>query len=164
MNEIFTHPPRNLHLVLGTRKDPFLPLVSLRANSQLTEIRIQDLRFNQEETQLMFENMIGFPVDPVAVSEMDVQAEGWVTGLRLAALAMQHRIGRDSLPGELSVHNRYVTEYLVSEILAKQADNISDCMLKTSILERFCAELCQAKLNKNNPIQAWLVKIAISGG
>ena len=48
--EILAHPPRNLHLVLGTRSDPFLPLVTLRANSQVTEIRAQDLRFNQAET------------------------------------------------------------------------------------------------------------------
>ena len=121
LSEILTHPPRNLHLVLGTRIDPFLPLVTLRAKSQVTEIRIPDLRFNQAETQLLLVNMLDFPVDPAVVSEVDAQAEGWVTGLRLATLAMRHRIGRDYLPENLSLHNRYVTEYLVTEILAKQA-------------------------------------------
>ena len=142
--EILAHPPRNLHLVLGTRSDPFLPLVTLRANSQVTEIRAQDLRFNQAETLRLFENMIGLPVNPAAISEMDSQAEGWVTGLRLAALAMQNRIGRLSFPGKISIQNRYVTEYLVSEILAKQAENLSDCMLKVSLPKRFCADLCEA--------------------
>jgi LuxR family maltose regulon positive regulatory protein len=37
-----------------------------------------------------------------------------------------------------------VTEYLVSEILSKQAARLSDCMLKISILDRFCAGLCEA--------------------
>ena len=143
LNEVLLHPPRNLHLVLGTRMDPLLPLVTLRANSHVTEIRTQDLRFNAEETTLLLQKMIGDPVDRDAVSEIDAQAEGWVTGLRLAALAMRHRIGRDDLQGELSVHNRYVTEYLLSEILAKQAASLSDCMLKTSILYRFCADLCE---------------------
>jgi LuxR family maltose regulon positive regulatory protein len=34
LNEILTHPPRNLHLVLGTRMDPLLPLVTLRPRSK----------------------------------------------------------------------------------------------------------------------------------
>jgi LuxR family maltose regulon positive regulatory protein len=144
IKEMLLHPPRNLHLVLGTRIDPSLPLVTLRANSQVTEIRSQDLRFNQEETNLLFQKMLGTPIDQAMVSEIDTQAEGWVTGLRLAALAMRHRIGRDSIQGELSFHNRYVTEYLLNEILAKQSDRLSDCMLKTSILERFRADLCEA--------------------
>jgi len=144
LNELLLRPPRNLHLVLGTRMDPLLPLVTLRANSQVTEIRVPDLRFNQQETLLLFQKMIGTPVDRAAIIEMDAQVEGWVTGLRLAVLAMRHRIGRDSLQGELSVHNRYVTEYLLTEILAKQAARLSDCMLKTSILERFSADLCEA--------------------
>ena len=144
LNELLLHPARNLHLVLGTRMDPLLPLVAMRANSQVTEIRVPDLRFNQEETLQLFQKMIEDPLDREDVIELDAQAEGWVTGLRLAALALRHRIGRDSLQGELSVHNRYVTEYLVTEILAKQAARLSDGMLKTSTLERFCADLCEA--------------------
>ncbi len=144
LNELLLHPPRNLHLVLGTRLDPPLPLVTLRANSQLTEIRTQDLRFNSQETVLLFQKMIGDTVDQSVISEVNVRAEGWVTGLRLAALAMRHRIGRDTIKGDLSLNNRYVTEYLVTEILAKQAATLSDYMLKTSVLERFCASLCEA--------------------
>ena len=96
LNELLLHPPRNLHMVLGSRMDSSLPLVTLRAESKVTEIRSQDLRFNQEETLLLFQKLIGTPVDRDVVIEMDAQAEGWVTGMRLAALAMRHRIGRDS--------------------------------------------------------------------
>lgn len=143
LNELLLHPPCNLHLVLGTRMDPPLPLVNLRANSQMAEIRVPDLRFNQEETSLLMKKMIGVPVDRATLIEIDTNTEGWVTGLRLAALAMRHRIKSEDFPGELSVNNRYVTEYLIAEILAKQAASLSECMLKTSILERFCADLCE---------------------
>lgn len=143
LNEILLHPPPTLHLVLSTRMDPPLALITLRASSQVIEFRTQDLRFKPDETQRLFHKMLGENLDQAAVNEVDSQAEGWVTGLRLAALAMRHRIGRDSFEGELSLQNRYVTEYLVSEILAKQAATLSECMLKTSILERFCADLCQ---------------------
>jgi len=144
LNEVLLHPPRNLHLVISTRMDPPLALITLRASSQMIEFRTQDLRFNQEETSRLFHIMLGENLDQGAIDEMDARAEGWVTGLRLAALAMRHRIGRDSFEGELSLQNHYVTEYLVSEILAKQAASLSDWMLKISILDRFCAELCEA--------------------
>jgi len=144
LSELLVHPPLNLHLVLGTRMDPPLPLATLRANNQMTEIRLQNLRFNQEETQKLFQEMIGISVDPTNIKGINAQAEGWVTGLRLAALAMYHRVGPDPIQGELSVQNRYVTEYLFNEILAKQASALSNCLLKTSILNRFCAELCKA--------------------
>ncbi len=143
INELLLHLPRNLQIVLGTRKDPPLDLVSLRAKSQVTEIRIQDLRFNLEEVKQFFHKMVGTSIDWTDIVGIDAETEGWVTGLRLAALAMRHRIGRDSFPGEISAQNRYVTEYLVTEILAKQEYWLSECMLKISILERFCADICE---------------------
>lgn len=124
--------------------DPPLPLVTLRANNQMAEIRIQDLCFTQEETQQLIYNMLDGFVDQHEINEINAQAEGWVTGLRLSALAMHHRIGPNAVAGKLSAQNRYVTEYLFNEILVKQADTLSNCMLKTSILYRFCADLCEA--------------------
>ena len=144
LSEVLLHPPPNMHLVFGTRVDPPLPLVNLRATSRLIEFRMNDLRFKPEETSRLFEQMIGESIDTATVYQLNAQAEGWVTGLRLAALAMRQRISQATLEGELSLQNRYVTEYLVSEILAKQTASYSDCMLKTSILERFCGNLCEA--------------------
>jgi len=123
---LLTHPAPNFHLVLGTRVDPPLPLVTLRANNQMTEVRSQNLRFNQEETQKLFQKMIGISVDPVELDAINTQAEGWVTGLRLAALALQYRIGTGPIRGKLSVQNRFVTEYLFSEILAKRIRKLSN--------------------------------------
>jgi len=149
LNEMMLYPPRNLHLVLATRRDPLLPLITLRANGRMVEIRSHDLRFNQEETLILFQKMTGMLVDQDALIEIEAQAEGWVTGLRLAALAMYHRVGWNFLQKELSVQNRYVTEYLLTEILSKQAATWSDAMLKTSIVERFCADLCEDIYSKS---------------
>ena len=92
--------------------------------------------------------MLDLSIDWSTISELEEQSEGWVTGLRLAALAIRHRIGDDSFQVAISGHNRYVTEYLISEILTKQAATLSNCMLKTSILDRFCADLCEAVCSK----------------
>ena len=46
---LLEHRPPQLHLVLGTRADPALPLSRLRARGDLVEVRAADLRFTTEE-------------------------------------------------------------------------------------------------------------------
>ena len=144
LNELLLHPQQNLHLVIGTRIDPPFSLVTLRGKGWVTEVRVPSLRFNQEESLTLFKKMTGTGFDEKSLAEINAKAEGWVTGLRLAALAMSHRIGREIVELKLSLNNRYISEYLLSEILAKQAATLSDCMLKTSIPARFSAGLCEA--------------------
>jgi LuxR family transcriptional regulator, maltose regulon positive regulatory protein len=43
------HLPPRMHLVIGTREDPNLPLARLRARGQLAELRAADLRFTPSE-------------------------------------------------------------------------------------------------------------------
>lgn len=143
LDELLLHPPINFRLVICTRLDPLLSLSRLRAHARITEIRTQDLRLNQDETSALLQLMLGIDVDDATSASLEEQTEGWVTGLRLAALAMRHRVGRERTQGDLTPSNRYVAEYLVSEILAQQISVYSDCMLKISVLERFNADLCQ---------------------
>jgi LuxR family maltose regulon positive regulatory protein len=143
VNELIQYAPKGMHLVLCTRMDPPLPLVKFRATSQVNEIRGQDLCFTEDEGHLLVQHILGNQVDRTETNALVAQSEGWVTGIRLAALALRHRKGRLHIDGKLSAKNRYVMEYLVSEILENQVAAFSEGMLKTSILERFCPELCE---------------------
>jgi LuxR family maltose regulon positive regulatory protein len=67
-----------------------------------------------------------------------------VTGLRLATLSVRHRAELDDLLASLQGDSHYLQEYLLSEVLARQPREVQDYMLRTSILERFCAPLCEA--------------------
>ena len=49
MTFLLDHLPPQLHLVIGTRADPALPISRLRARGELNEIRADDLRFTAEE-------------------------------------------------------------------------------------------------------------------
>ena len=144
LNQLLIYPSRNMHLVLCTRIDPMISLVNLRAQGQLNEIRAQDLCFTEEETQILLQNMLGTSVDMAAVQFMEEQTEGWVTGLRLAALALRHRIGKQKIEVLPTPNNKYVSDYLMSEILDNQVASFSEWLLKTSILERFNPGLCEA--------------------
>src|SRR5205807_4342899 len=64
--------------------------------------------------------------------------------LKLAALSMR---GREDLPefvDAFSGDNRYITDYLVEEVLSSQPDRLQRFLLTTSILDRLSGLLCDA--------------------
>jgi len=142
--ELLQQSPAPLHLVLSSRVDPPFPIARFRARSQMGEIRVRDLRFSPEETGAFLEQLTGEPVDGVTTALLEEKTEGWVTGLRLALLSLRHRSDLDRMVTNLPVESRYVTDYLLAEVLSNQPEEIQDYLLSTAILDRFCAPLCDA--------------------
>ena len=142
--EILKHPPRAMHLVLASRIDPPLPLASLRAGGEMTEIRVQDLRFSLEETAEYLQKLMGKTIEDNIVALLGKKTEGWVTGLRLVVLSLRHREDLNRVLTDLPNDNRYVMDYMVAEILSQQPPTMQEYLLTTSILGRFCAPLCDA--------------------
>jgi LuxR family maltose regulon positive regulatory protein len=144
LSELLRNPPRDMHIIFATRRDPPLPLVSLRAQQRVMEIRVKDLRFTNEETAIFLQDMLGRDVDQSTAAVWTEKTEGWVTGLRLAALSMRHREDIDTLTLEAPGNVQYVTEYLFSEVLSLQPSQVRQYLLDTAILDRFCAPLIKA--------------------
>ncbi len=144
LNLLLRYPLKRLHLVILGRHDPFLPLARLRARGQLAEVRSGDLRFNQEEASELLRGTI-LPDLPSAVLEALVaQTEGWVSGLRLAALSISTQHDADAMLRKLRHGSRYVLDYLTEEVLANQTPVTRDLLLLASLPERFCAPLLDA--------------------
>ena len=139
------HQPDVLHLVILTREDPPFPLPRMRVQGQVTEIRERDLRFTLSEAQSFLVKTMGLELSPQDIDKLEERTEGWAAGMQLAALAL------DDLPNEaerrafieaFTGSNRLIVDYLISEVLQRQAETTRQFLLQTSILERFCAELC----------------------
>jgi LuxR family maltose regulon positive regulatory protein len=141
--ELLAHPPAILHLVIVARRDPPLPITRLRARSQMTEIRIRELRFSASETATFLQRVTGKPIDDTIAAVLEQRTEGWVTGLRLAALSLRERADLSLILDSLPADNRYVMNYIVSEILSNQPPAIQEYLVTTSIFNRFCAQLCE---------------------
>lgn len=150
INFIVEHQPGQMHMVLLTREDPHLPLSRLRARGQITEIRQEDLRFTALESAEFLEKVMGLKISARDVDALERRTEGWITGLQLAAIAMQSPLsmqGQEDVQRfvqEFTGSNRYVLDYLAQEVLERQPREIQDFLLQTSILDRLCASLCDA--------------------
>jgi len=147
--KLLKHPPAPMHLALVTRRDPALPLTSLRSQGQMTEIRTQDLRFSLKDSRAFLEKIMDISLDNVTVAVLEKKTEGWVTGLRLIALTLRNQtLGNqsdvDRLLENLPEDSRYVVDYILSEVLSQQSPAMQENLLKTAILDRFCAPLCDA--------------------
>jgi LuxR family maltose regulon positive regulatory protein len=133
-----------MHLVIATRTDPTLPLSRLRARGQLTELRTADLRFTAEETAAFLKQVIHLPISSDDVRTLENRTEGWITGLQLAAVAMQGLKQRDQIAHfihSFGGSHRYIIDYLVDEVLDQQTPRAQEFLLQTSILDRMTASL-----------------------
>ncbi|MGB5327697.1 MAG: hypothetical protein WBO58_05695, partial [Gammaproteobacteria bacterium] len=122
-------------------------LTRLRALNQLLEIRIKDLRFLQPEVSELLFSATGHKVNDEAVTHLQQEIEGWAVGLRLVSLGMRH----SKTPSEFLLSLRggipQIQEYLLIEVLSGLPDAVRDCMLKISVLNRFCADLAEFACN-----------------
>ncbi len=147
---LIDHLPNNLHLVFISRADPPLPLGRWRVRGQLTEIRADDLRFTEEETAQFLNQTMGLSLSAEDIRTLEARTEGWVAGLQLAALSLQKSSNPSEVISAFAGSNRYVAEYLTDEVLSRQSEALRDFLLKTSILERFNASLCDHVLETSN--------------
>jgi len=141
------HQPANFHLMVLTREDPPLDLARRRARHQMVEIRAADLRFNVDEAAMFLKNTMGLSLLPEQITTLEHRTEGWIVGLQMAGLSLQGRDPQDffrSFKGD----DRYIADYLAEEVLQRQPEPVRTFLLKTSILERMCASLCEALTGK----------------
>jgi LuxR family maltose regulon positive regulatory protein len=140
---LLEHLPQRLHLVLGTRVDPPLPLARLRARGQVSEIRADLLRFADTEIQHFLQEM-DLPLEPRVLATLEERTEGWIAGIQLAALALRGRADHETFLRGFRGNNRLLLEYMSEEILAHQEPLVRSFLLQTSILEHLSGSLCDA--------------------
>jgi LuxR family maltose regulon positive regulatory protein len=141
---LLEHLPDNLYIVISTRIDPPWPLARYRARNQLIEIRAQSLRFSIEEATEFLDRTMGLNLSAEDVAALEERTEGWIAGLQLAALSMQGRDDVSAFVKAFTGSHVYVAEYLVEEVLQRQPEDIQTFLLRTSLLKRMNAGLCEA--------------------
>ena len=140
---LLRHLPATLHLAIASRVDPPLPVGGLRAAGEVTEIRAAALRFDEVEAEELLNGSLGLGLDPSDVELLRARTEGWAAGLQLAALSARAMEDRHAFARDFAGSDRLIGDYL-RELLADQPSSRRDFLLRTSVLERLCAPLCDA--------------------
>jgi LuxR family maltose regulon positive regulatory protein len=138
------HLPSQVHLVIGTRVDPPLPLARLRARAQLGELRSTDLRLSSGETGRFLNNVMGVDLTAGQVAQLEARTEGWLAGLQLAALSMRGRTDLDAFVAAFTGSHRFIVDYLIEDVLEREPEAVQAFLHETSILDRLTAGLCDA--------------------
>jgi LuxR family maltose regulon positive regulatory protein len=141
---LLDHCPNTIHLVIATRSDPPLPLARLRARGQMVEIRAADLRFTTVEATQFLNDVMGLHLDSGSVAKLEERTEGWIAGLQMAALSMRGQDDVDGIIQAFAGTNRFIMDFMLEEVLAREPEEIQTFLLKTSILTRLTGSLCDA--------------------
>lgn len=146
--------PPHVTVTLASRTEPPLPLARWRVRRWLQEIHPALLAFSEDECRDFFHHTMG-----LAISEQDVQAicrrtEGWVAAMQLSALSGSNSTlarDQDASTGKpndvLSIDERHISDYVLSEVLDKQPSDIVAFLLDTACCPRLCASLCNTIRN-----------------
>jgi ATP/maltotriose-dependent transcriptional regulator MalT len=134
--------PPALRLIVASRQDPPFSLARWRAYRQLTEIRAADLRFSGQEAALFLNDLMALDLSEQDIATLDARTEGWIAGLQLAALSLRDTTNRSDFIQAFAGSHRFLTDYLVDEVLSRQTPALQRFLWRTSILERFCVGIC----------------------
>jgi LuxR family maltose regulon positive regulatory protein len=140
LTRLLTSLPPNVHAILATRRDLRLRLHQLRLAGELAEIRGEDLRFTERETRELLDAS-DITLSEAGAALLHQRTEGWAAGLRLAAISLAGHPDPERFVAEFSGSERTVAEYLITEMLGRQPDDVQHLLLLTSLLDRVNGEL-----------------------
>jgi LuxR family maltose regulon positive regulatory protein len=135
----------NCHLILSSRT--LLPLPDLPlmvARSQVGGLDFEELAFRPHEVQALVLQNHHLTMPQGEAEELARHTEGWITGLLLSTQTLYQGMADRARVARASGVGLY--DYLAQQVLDQQPVRLQDFLLRTSLLEEFDSELCEAIL------------------
>lgn len=143
LDQLIGHLPHKLSVVIASRHRLPLKLARLLVSGAVTEVGQDDLNFDSAQTELFLKRYHQIELAPGDLVALLESTEGWPTGVQLAALALRrHKGSAAELIKTFSGRDRDLTRYLVESVIRAQSEPVRNFLLRTSILRRMCADLC----------------------
>jgi len=150
--ELAERLPAGSQLVVTSRTVPALPLARLRTRGVLAEVGAADLALDAGGARSLMRNA-GVDLPDGAVAELTQRTEGWPAGLYLAALSVLAR-GDGEIQGiPFAGDDRFVADYVRSEILSRLPDDLVQFLVHSAVLDRMSGSLCDAVLRRSGSAQ-----------
>src|SRR5579885_934891 len=139
---LFEHLPENVRIFVGSRSLPEVGLPGLVIGNRALILRADDLRFSPAEVEEFFASSTNLEVSREEVAAIYSHTEGWPAALQLFRLALASPQVRRSLGDLRNYRPRELAEYLVDNVLSLQPSPLQEFLLRTSLLNRLSAPLC----------------------
>jgi LuxR family maltose regulon positive regulatory protein len=136
--------PPHVHIFMTCRTTPSLPLSRWRAQEKLNELDVSDLRFTLDEAEQFFRLSGGLSLSPEQCAAVLDRTEGWIAGMRLAAMSLSRADDPAAAIQNITGRRRDFAGYFFEEVLSAQPRERAQFLLNTSILQRMNAGLCEA--------------------
>jgi LuxR family transcriptional regulator, maltose regulon positive regulatory protein len=139
------HVPGQSRLVLAGRSEPPLRIARLRAEGRILEVGPGDLALSRKEAAALL-RAADLALDEDEVTALHERTEGWPVGLYLAALYLREGGSVGTAAFSFRGDDRFVSEYMESEVLARISARHRVFLTRTAVLERMSGSSCAAVL------------------
>lgn len=142
--------PENFLLVIGSRIVPSISLSKWRVSEEMIELDVSMLRFSSSEATMFLERKHDLQLTAEQITVITEKSEGWAAGLQLVALVLKNYDQRDEFIASFSGNLYEIADYLTNNVLTQQTQSLTDFLLKTSVLSRFNADICNQLTGRND--------------
>ncbi|WP_293394882.1 LuxR C-terminal-related transcriptional regulator [Nevskia sp.] len=160
--ELFEHVPANVRIFVGSRSVPDIGMAKLLVNNQTTLLRADDLRFSRSEVEQFFASRGAIEITREEVESVYLHTEGWPAAIQLFRLSLANPDVRRTLADFGASRPRELAEYLTDSVLSLQPPDDQEFLLRTSLLGRMCASLCDEVTGRSRS-QDTLLRLERSG-
>ena len=141
--------PPTLRVTIASRSEPPLPVARMRARGELSELSGTTALLRRGGPDLLGE-VVGRRLATGDVEILQRRTEGWAAGLYLAGLSLRGRQDPARFIAQFAGDHRHLVDYLGGEVLSDQPPARRRFLLRTSVLARLSAPLCDAVLDTDD--------------
>lgn len=143
-------------IAITSRTDPPLALARLRARDELAEFRQLELQFARDDARRL---AAGSGLDQAIADRLFDRTQGWPAGMRIAIGVLMGGasagVASVSLSPEhvLRAADRPMFDFLVTEVIDKLRPDLSDFLLRVSVLPELEASRCAQLADSPNAVR-----------
>ncbi|SFN02650.1 LuxR C-terminal-related transcriptional regulator [Variovorax sp. OV329] len=162
---LLDYAPPNLHLALSSRGTVRLSLDRLRAQGQVLEVGLRELRFSPAETEQFVKSQVG-ELDARTLRQMHELTDGWVAGLQLLCVEWKkkHPAGAAAQPeptARAPIRDvEAFTRFFEQEVLSALPPEALETLTSLAPCSRFNAALCAALVGQPQSVEAAMELLA----
>ncbi len=147
LNFLIDRLPSTVTVVIATRHDPPLTLAQLRAKREMVELRLEELRFSEDEAIALLQQQVGLRLNRDEITALMQRTDGWVAGMILLSASLS-RIdsakARSAFLTQLQQSNRYIFDYLAEAVFAREEASTQAFLVATALLDELSVAVCAA--------------------